>query len=320
MLRRHLLPAAAGVLALPCLARAAYPEKSITLLVGYAPGGLTDVVMRLIAPHLSRELGQPVVVENRSGAATAIANTAVAQARPDGYTLLVGTNSLAINIALTPGATPADPLTQLEPVGEIYYSPFAMAVRPTLGVNTLPELIAKAKQQPDALNYGSSGSGSVNHLLTELLLQRSGAKMTHIPLRGGGPALLELRAERIDGFYATPLDIRGLVAEGKAKLLAISSPTRIPSLPDLPSVSEFYQGCTGVLWQGLFTPPGTDQAIKTRLHNALRKALSNEELLARFVSQGVVVMDGDAAALHQRLKDEIALWPSIIRDAGITPG
>ncbi|RVT95683.1 tripartite tricarboxylate transporter substrate binding protein [Rhodovarius crocodyli] len=320
MLRRHLLPAAAGVLALPGIARAAYPEKSITLMVGYAPGGATDVVMRLIAPHLSRELGQPVVVENRSGAATAIANTAVAQARPDGYTLLVGTNSLAINVALTPGATPADPLTALEPVGEIYYIPFAMAVRPTLGVNTLAELINKAKQQPDVLNYGSSGSGSVNHLLTELLLQRSGAKMTHIPLRGGGPSLIELRAERIDCFYATPLDIAGLVAERKAKLLAISAPARIPSLPDLPSVSEFYQGCAGALWQGLFTPPGTDQAIKTRLHNALRKALTNEELLARFVTQGVVVMDGDAAALHQRLKDEIALWPGIIRDAGITPG
>ncbi|WP_424811189.1 Bug family tripartite tricarboxylate transporter substrate binding protein [Roseococcus sp. YIM B11640] len=320
MLRRQLLPAAAGVLALPGIARAQYPDRAITIIIGYAPGGLTDVMVRLIAQHLSRELGQPVVVENRSGAATAIANTAVAQARPDGHTLLIGTNSLAINVALTPGATPADPLRALEPVGEVYYSPFAMAVRPGLGVNKFPELIEKAKRAPDTINYGSSGSGSVNHLLTELLLQKSGAKMVHIPFRGGGPALLELQAGRIDGFYATPLDIRNLVAEGKAKLLAISSPVRIPSLPDLPSVEEFYPGCAGVLWQGLFTPPGTPQPIKDRLFSALRKALADADLRQRVESQGVVLMDGDAAALRQRLADELRVWPQVIRDAGITPG
>lgn len=320
MLRRQLLPAAAGLLALPGIARAQYPDRAINILIGYAPGGLTDVMVRLVAQNLARELGQPVVVENRSGAATAIANTAVAQARPDGHTLLVGTNSLAINVALTPGATPADPLRALEPVGEIYYSPFAMAVRPMPGVNTLRDLIDQAKRAPDTINYGSSGSGSVNHLLTELLLQKSGAKMTHIPFRGAGPALLELQAGRIDAFYATPLDIRNLVAEGKAKLLAISSPVRIPSLPDLPSVAEFYPGCAGVLWQGLFTPPGTPQPIKDRLFGALRKVLADAELRQRVESQGVVLMDGDAAALRQRLADEMQIWPQVIREAGITPG
>lgn len=320
MLRRRLLPACAAVLATPSLALAAYPDRAITLLIGYAPGGLTDVMVRLVAQHLSRELGQSVVVENRSGAATALANTAVAQARPDGHTLLIGTNSLAINVALTPGATPANPLTALDPVGEVYYSPFAMAVRPGLGVNTLPEFIDKAKRAPDTINYGSSGSGSVNHLLTELLLQKSGAKMVHIPYRGAGPALLELQAGRIDGFYATPLDIRSLVAEGKAKLLAISAPTRIPSLPELPSVAEFYPGCAGVLWQGLFTPPGTPQPIKDRLFGALRKVLADADLRQRVESQGVVLMDGDAAALRQRLADELQVWPGVIREAGITAG
>ncbi|MFC7609986.1 Bug family tripartite tricarboxylate transporter substrate binding protein [Teichococcus aestuarii] len=160
--------------------------------------------------------------------------------------------------------------------------------------------MALAREKPGHLNYGSSGSGSVNHLLTELLLQRAGAQMTHIPFRGAGPALLELRTGRIDLFYATPLDVRPLVQEGKARLLAISSPGRIPSLPELPSVAESFEGCAGVLWQGLFAPAGTPPPVLERLHGALRAALADPALRARVENQGVVLMDGDAAALRQR--------------------
>ncbi|PWC30376.1 Bug family tripartite tricarboxylate transporter substrate binding protein [Teichococcus aestuarii] len=320
--RRHVLAGAAALaLARPALPRAeTYPSRPVSLLIGYAPGGLTDVMVRLVAERLQQELGQPVVVENRTGAATAIAATAVAQARPDGHTLLVGTNSLAINPALTPGATPADPLAAFAPIGEVYYSPFALAVRPEVPARDLAGLMALAREKPGHLNYGSSGSGSVNHLLTELLLQRAGAQMTHIPFRGAGPALLELRTGRIDLFYATPLDVRPLVQEGKARLLAISSPGRIPSLPELPSVAESFEGCAGVLWQGLFAPAGTPPPVLERLHGALRAALADPALRARVENQGVVLMDGDAAALRQRLAAEMALWPPVIREAGITPG
>lgn len=320
MQRRHLLGAAAlAALARPALA-ATYPDRPITLQIGYAPGGLTDVMTRLVAERLGRELGQNVVVENKTGAATAIASTSVAQSRPDGYTLLIGTNSLAINPALTPGATPAEPQKALDPIGEVYYSPFVLLVRPELGVKTLPDLVALAKKDPDKLNYGSSGSGSVNHLLTELFLQRAGIRMTHIPYRGAGPALIELQAGRIDLFYTTPLDARPLVEQGKGVMLAISSPERIASLPELPSVAESYRDCAGVLWQGLFAPAGTPQPVKDRLFAALQAVLEDPALKQRVESQGVVLMRGDAAALRQRLAEELKIWPQVIQEAKITPG
>ncbi|MCO6418176.1 tripartite tricarboxylate transporter substrate binding protein [Siccirubricoccus sp. KC 17139] len=320
--RRQLLAAStASFLALPAIARAAeYPDRPITLVIGYAPGALTDTMVRLVAEKMAQELGQPVVVENRTGAATAIASTAVANARPAGHTLLIGTNSLAINPALMPGATPKDPLKELEPIGEVYYSPFVLLARKGLPARTLPELIELAKRKPGELNYGSSGSGSVNHLLTELLLQRAGIEITHIPYRGGGPALVELRSGRIDLFYATPLDSQPLLGDGAAQPIVISSPQRIPMMPDLPSVSESFQGCDGVLWQGLFCPPGTPEPIRRKLFTVLRKVLEAPALRQNVEARGVVLMDGDAAALRQRLAAELRVWPEVIRQGGIQPG
>ncbi|MCK8783994.1 tripartite tricarboxylate transporter substrate binding protein [Roseomonas sp. NAR14] len=298
----------------------AWPTRPVTLTIGYAPGGLTDVMVRLIAERLSRELGQPVVVENRTGAATALANTAVANARPDGQTLLIGTNSLAINLALTPGATPRDPLRELVPVREVYHTPFLLLVHRDIPARTLPGLIEAARRAPDAIDYGSSGSGSVNHLLTALLLQRAGARMNHVPYRGAAPALLDLRAGRIGVFYATPLDARPLLAEGSARAVAISSPERLDSLPDVPSVAETHPGCEGVLWQGLFAPPGTPAPVLARLDEAVRLVLAQPDLAARVASEGVVLMRGDADALRERLRGDIALWARVVRDAGIQPG
>ena len=211
-------------LARPALAQANWPSRPITLVIGYAPGGLTDVMVRMVAERLGRELGQTVVVENRSGGGTSIASTYVAQARPDGYTLLIGTNSLAINPALQPGSTPRDPLKELQPIGLVYYSPFAMAVQRSVPVEDLAGLVAYAKANPGKLNYGSSGNGSVNHLLTELLLQKAGMRVEHVPYRGAGPALLDLRADRIQLFYASPLDIAPLLNDGTVRLVAISAP------------------------------------------------------------------------------------------------
>ena len=318
--RRHLLQA--GMLAaLPGAGHAqpAYPARPLSLLIGYAPGGLTDVMVRMIAERLGRELGQTVVVENRSGGGTSIASTAVAQARPDGYTLLIGTNSLAINLALQPGITPRDPLRELQPVAEVYYTPFALAVHSSVPVRDFEGLIDYAKAHPGRLNYGSSGIGSVNHLLTELLMLKSGARFEHVPYRGAGPALIDLRANRIQVFYASPLDAEPLIRDGVIRLVAISSEQRLASLPELPSVAERYPGCAGVLWQGLFVPPGTPPEIQARLATALRASLEDPALAGRVGPQGVVLMDGDAAALRARLAREITLWDEVIRTTGIKP-
>ena len=180
MHRRALL---ALPLAAPLIARAqeAWPTRPITLLTGFAPGGLTDVMTRLIAARLSRELGQPVVVENRAGGATAIASTAVAQARPDGYTLLMGASSLAINPTLQPNLTPREPLRELLPVGTGYRSAFVLHVHPDLPARTLAGFIAHARANPGRISFGSSGTGAVNHLCLELLRTRAGIDGVHIP-------------------------------------------------------------------------------------------------------------------------------------------
>ena len=309
--------AAAPVLTEPARAQANWPSRPITLVIGYAPGGLTDVMVRMVAERLGRELGQTVVVENRSGGGTSIASTAVAQARPDGYTLLIGTNSLAINPALQPGSTPRDPLKELQPIGLVYYSPFALAVHRSVPVEDLAGLVAYAKANPGKLNYGSSGNGSVNHLLTELLLQQAGVRIEHVPYRGAGPALLDLRADRIQIFYATPLDIAPLLNDGTVRLVAISAAERLATLPDLPSVAETFPGCAGVLWQGLFAPPGTPEPVQQRLYAALRATLEDPALGERVTQQGVVLMQGDAAALRSLLASEIEVWGRVIRASGI---
>ncbi|WP_043341585.1 Bug family tripartite tricarboxylate transporter substrate binding protein [Belnapia moabensis] len=317
--RRQLLRTGAFLAAGPAVAQPAYPSRPLSLLIGYAPGGLTDVMVRMIAERLGRELGQTVVVENRSGGATSIASTAVAQARPDGYTLLIGTNSLAINLALQPGLTPRDPMRELQPVGEVYYTPFALAVHSSVPVRDFKELIDYARANPGKLNYGSSGSGSVNHLLTELLMLKSGARFEHVPYRGAGPALVDLRANRIQVFYATPLDAEPLLRDGIIRLVTISSADRLASLPDLPSVAESFPDCAGVLWQGLFVPPGTPPEVQARLYGALRASVDDPALAARVTPQGVVLMHGDAAALRDRLAREIRVWDEVIRSTGIKP-
>ncbi|MDB5372013.1 MAG: Tripartite-type tricarboxylate transporter, receptor component TctC [Belnapia sp.] len=317
--RRRLVQAGLTLAAAPAMAQPNWPNRPISLIIGYAPGGLTDVMVRMVAERLGRELGQTVVVENRSGGGTSIASTYVAQARPDGYTLLIGTNSLAINPALQPGSTPRDPLKELQPIGLVYYSPFAMAVQRSVPVQDLAGLVAYAKANPGKLNYGSSGNGSVNHLLTELLLQKAGMRIEHVPYRGAGPALLDLRADRIQLFYASPHDIAPLLSDGTARLVAISAPERLPTLPDLPSVAETFPGCAGVLWQGLFAPPGTPEPVQQRLYAALRATLEDPTLGERVTQQGVVLMQGDGAALHKLLASEIEVWGQVVRASGIKP-
>ena len=203
MIHRRATLAAPLLLALPRLAQAqdGYPNRAITVVSGYAPGGVTDVTSRAVAERMGRELAVPVVVENRVGAATAVANTAVAQARPDGYTLLMGTSTLAINPGLQPNLTPKEPLKDLAPVGMVFRTAFVLHVHPDLPVHTTAELIAWCKANPGKLNFGSSGTGAVNHLAQALFAQKAGIEVTHVPYRGGAPALLDLRAGRIQAMF-----------------------------------------------------------------------------------------------------------------------
>jgi tripartite-type tricarboxylate transporter receptor subunit TctC len=311
--------AALGAAMLPFTAHAqdAYPSRPVTLVTGYAPGGLTDLTTRSIAERMQRELGQPVVVENRVGAATAIASTAVAGARPDGYLLLMGASSLAINPALQPNLTPRDPRAELVPVGFAYRSAFVLHVHPSLPVRTVADLVAWAKANPGRLNFGSSGTGAVNHLALELLRSRASIEVTHVPYRGGVPALIDLRQNRIQAMFQAALEAIPAIREGATRAIAVSGTERLALLPEVPPVADSLPGFDAVFWQGLFAPVGTPAPVIARLSAALRAATDDPALRARMAEQGVDIETGDADYLRRVLAEETETWGRLIREAGI---
>ena len=310
------------MLAAPGLAQAqteTWPSRPITLLTGFAPGGLTDVMTRLIAQRMSRELGQSIVVENRAGGATAIASTAVAQARPDGYTLLMGASSLAINPALQPNLTPREPMRELVPIGMGYRSAFVLHVHPGLPARSTADFIAYARANPGLINFGSSGTGAVNHLCLELFRAQAGIEVVHVPYRGGAPALIDLRAGRIQAMFAAALEAIPVIREGATYPIAVSSAARLPLLPDVPAVAETLPGFDAVFWQGMFAPVGTPEPVLARLGAALRATTEDADIRTRMAAQGVTAETGDAAALRRVLAEDTMKWGRLIREQNIRP-
>jgi tripartite-type tricarboxylate transporter receptor subunit TctC len=315
MMQRRTLPLLA--LATPAFAQDAYPSRTISAVTGYAPGGVTDVVSRAVAARMSQELGTTIVVENRVGAATAVANTHVAQARPDGYTLLMGTSTLAINPALQPNLTPRDPARELTPVGMVFRSPFVLHVHPSLPIHNMAEFLAYARANPGRLNIGSSGTGAVNHLSQALLVARTGVELVHVPFRGGAPGLLELRAGRIQGMFNATQEAQPVVREGATRALGVTSRTRIPTLPDVPPIADTVPGYEALFWQGLFAPAGTPPPIMARLEAALRVATTDPALVSRMAEQGVEMVSGGADDLRALLARELVSWAEVIRGQNI---
>ena len=294
-----------------------YPSKPITTMIGYTAGGLTDVMTRTLVERMSQELGQTVIVDNKPGAATSIASASVAQANPDGYTLLMGTTSLAINPALQPKLEPRDPITSLEPVGTAYFTPFTLLVRSDLPVNSLEEFVDYARQNAGKLSVASSGVGAVNHLLLELFKKEADVDLMHVPYKGASQALIDLRGGRIDATFATPLDAVPVAQTGDGRILAVTSAQPIDLLPDVPTVASTYPGVVGVFWQGLFAPAGTPVEVRDRLAAALRVATTDAALKESAAGRGVVFMPGGPEELRKQLADETVMWGQIIRDAQI---
>jgi len=318
MQRRH-LPLLSGLLAAPALAQQDYPTRAIAVASGYAAGGVTDIVSRAVSARMERELGQPMVVENRVGAATAVANTHVAQARPDGYTLLMGTSTLAINPALQPNLTPREPMRALDPIGMVFRSAFVLHVNPALPVRNMAEFLAYCRASPGRVNFGSSGTGAVNHLSQALLAARANLDVVHVPFRGGAPALIELRAGRIQAMFSAVQEALPATREGATRAIGISSATRNALLPDVPPVGDAVPGFETVFWQGLFAPAGTPAGITARLSTALRAATTDTALIARMAEQGVDIVSGDASVLRETLARETVMWGDLIRTANIRP-
>jgi tripartite-type tricarboxylate transporter receptor subunit TctC len=315
-----ILVALSGALlgALPLAVQAQpYPQKPITLVVPFAPGGGTDSLGRELARLMQERLGQSVVVDNRGGAGGAIAAGQVAQARPDGYTLLMVTSTF-VTVAATDRKLPYDILKDFAPIAMLGRGPLLLVVNKGTAINNVAQLIATAKSKPDALNYVSAGNGSINHLAGELFVQRTGARMTHIPYKGSGPATLDLIGGQAQVFFATVPTILGQVRSDKVRLIASTAAKRSRLFPDLPTVQEGGVKDFNVeTWWGIVGPPGMPADIVQALNRAINEAAASAEMRKRFESEGADAFSGTPLDLQQVLREELDGWRRVVREGGL---
>ena len=313
--------AAAGVvLSSPCGAQT-YPNKPVRVIVPFAAGGGSDGVARVLARKLSERLGQPFIVENRTGAGGSIGADAVAKAAPDGYTLLLGSSSEVVLFpALNPNA-PYNPSSSFVPIAQVAVSPFVLVVAESVPVKSLPELIALARRQPDRLAYGSAGTGSTTHLAMELFAAMAGVKITHIPYKGSAPVVADLLSGNLQLALSTVPPVLPHARSGKLRLLAISSGERSSALPDLPTIAESgVKGYRSGLWTGLFAPAATPPEVIARLAVETSAALVAPDVRDALMKQGADPAPAAGGELAATIRADFARWRNLIRDAGIKAG
>ena len=308
---------AASLAAAAPLAWAAYPDRPITLIVPWAPGGSTDILARAIADQLSRSMGQPVVVDNRAGASGNIGSAVVARAKPDGYTLLVGSMSThAMNPALM-SAMPfrgADDFTPIALVANVINT---MVVHPSVPANNLREFIAYAKAHPGKLAYASAGPGSTNHLSAEMFDKAAGIRMLHVPYKGGAPAVLATVANETQVLFSAGTQTLPHVKAGRLKLLAVTEPTRSKLLPDVPSVSEVLPGYEMSVWYAMFGPAGMPRDLVLKLNDEVNRALAVPEVHSHMAAIGVDVVNSTPEQLAAKLKSDTERYGKVIHDLNI---
>ena len=300
-------------------AQTSYPDRPVRLIVGFAPGGATDVAARLLAADLTKLLKQQVVVENKVGGAGMIGMDAVAKAKPDGYTVgLAGVGATAITPYLDPNPSYI-PTRDLDVVGKFYTADFVLAARPDLPQKTLKDLLAYAKANPGKVTFGSVGVASLNQIHHEELARLGGAKMLHIPYPGEAPIVPALLTSQIDIAYLTPQAADAFVREGKLKLLASGGPQRSLSYPDLPTVAEQtgWQDYASYSWTVLVVPKGTPADIITKLNGALNAVVAQPAFRARMEKLGLTVAGGTAAQAQAFVADEVAKFRELVKLNGI---
>jgi tripartite-type tricarboxylate transporter receptor subunit TctC len=296
---------------------AAYPDKPIKMMIGYAPGSSTDIVGRMIANDLSIALKQPVIVENRGGAAGSLAADAVAKSAPDGYTILFAQNGLAINVAANP-RLPFNGQKDLLPVVGVAATPHILIVNNNSPAKSVADLIAMLKADPGKLSFGSSGIGNSDHMAGELFLATTGLQAIHIPYKGGSPAATDLVGGQIDFYFAgMPVGLP-LYKGDKARALAVTSKGRFSGAPELITIQEAgVKGYEMSLWQGVFVPAGTSPSIVKELNNAILKILDTPEMKDRFQKAGVQIAPLNTQQFSDLYFSDIARWKLVIEKAKI---
>lgn len=314
--------ACSGLFSLSVAAQSAWPTgKTISYMVPFAAGGTTDTLARLIGQQLGTALGTTVVVENKGGAAGSIGSEAAARSAPDGYTLLGGTvSSHAINVSLYPKLG-YDPIKSFNPVTLIGTNPVVLVVAANSPYKTLKDVLAGAKGKQGGLSSASAGTGSSQHLAVELLAYKSGVKFTHIPYKGSGPAIQDVISGQVDMMFDTTVVAAPHIQSGKLRAIAVTSPQRLASMPDVPTVAE-----SGVpelkdfqvqSWQAIFVPAGTPTPVVTRLHDEIRKILAQPDMQTRLKGFGMEPADMSVAQIAAFQKGEVEKWAQVIKAANI---
>jgi tripartite-type tricarboxylate transporter receptor subunit TctC len=295
-----------------------YPSRPIRLVVPYAAGGGADSVARIVARRVSETIGQAIVIENRGGAGSIIGTELVHKSDPDGYTLLMGQSGpISINPAVYRNL-PYDPLRDFAPVTMTTAYPYIMVVSPALGVKTLQEFVALARSKPGQLNYGTTGVGAANHLVTELFDSKAGIGMTHVPYRGTALAVTDLIAGHVQMVFADPITALPQVTAGSLLALAVTSRERSPVAPDVPTISESgYPGFDAVGWHGILAPANTPPAIIDKLNTEIVAALRDPETKSLLEKQAMQTVGNSPKAFADFIKQDIAIWKQVADQASV---
>ncbi|WP_137181033.1 tripartite tricarboxylate transporter substrate binding protein [Roseomonas sp. AR75] len=308
----------AAALPRPALAQPAWPDRPVRIVIPVAPGGSLDILGRTFARAITPALGQPVVAENHPGAGSNLAFELVARARPDGHTLLVGSDPLAINPSLY-RRIGYDPVRDFAPIAELVRAPQVLVVNPRHAATDLASFIAAARAADGRMTMASQGNGSIGHLAGAVLTQRTGVRFTHVPYRGGGPAVIDVVAGHVEALLVTLPAAIEHIRGGRLKALAVTSLARNPALPEVPTVAE--QGLPGfdvVTWQGILAPAGTPEPVVRRLNAALLAALREPEVADGLARQGFELRGGTPEEFAALVRAEAARWPAIVQLAGAT--
>jgi tripartite-type tricarboxylate transporter receptor subunit TctC len=311
------------VLLLPLSSAAAqsYPDRPVRIVVAYAPGGVVDIVARLVAARLGPEIGGNVIVENMAGASGLLGTAYVARAQPDGYTLsMINSSTLVLGPLLFKNVA-YDPLNDFAPIAQVTAAPTILVVPPSLPVRSVAELVALAKTKPNGLNYASFGRGGISHLAAELFQIVTGTKMTHVPYKGSGPAIIDMigGSVQLDVFFDSIPSALPFANDGRLRALAVTGSARSSAAPQLPTVAESYPGFEVSGWQGLGAPAGTPTPVIAKLNMALKKVMADPELRTKMVSLGAEAMATSPEETGAYIRSERERWTVILNKIGIQP-
>ena len=315
---RAVLAAALALGALPPAAAQEWPVRPVRIVVPFSPGGVADNSARVIADRLGARLGQQVIVENRAGASGNIGSEAVAKAAPDGYTLLLGFDGTMVINPHVFARLPFDTLRDFQPVTKLGDATLILVAHPSLPAGTVAELIAYSKTQPGGVPYGTSGTGGTPHLAGELLVQRSGAKLVHVPYKGGGQAIGDVVGGQIPLVYTAIATAQQYVKSGRLKAIAVSSAKRASALPDVPTFVEGGQaGFVVDSWVGILAPARTPRPIVDRLQKEIAAVLAEPEVKARYEVLGIEPVGNTPDQFAAQIKADLARWEQVVKQAGI---